>query len=391
MVMTMKLIKSLDTVSPIELSRAALFLANKIIAEYNETKPLTEIWKYDELDCDEKAVVKLFIWRTLCELKEFGQLKTHPEDLIRRCAANLRAYEYRGYHVRLKCLGRAFTNLFTDFQKLPRKEWFYNFDDWKLYTTDSHEGNTAKMSDYGARCFYVEEVPCYKDIGEYVVSERYPSTNRNGMVLMTDFQYAHVVPFKTLDEANFFISQLVDLLNNGEQRYCSESADCNDSEVVSQFVRNVITQVPFEKMRMAKEEAVARQREEERIRRIEEEKSRAKEQKKALHEKMLSERGTRVYIFEMENHTVKFGMSDNIKRRLMEIRGHSGMQIIRGCCTENLDAPRTIESTCHKHFDEKRRYKTEFFDITFEEAIAYLKTLAPVAYEWQLGDDVNEF
>ena len=82
-----------------------------------------------------------------------------------------------------------------------------------------------------------------------------------------------------------------------------------------------------------------------------------------------------VYVFQLDNETVKIGISNNIQRRTRAVSGHSGLDILQWACTEKLSATdaRQIESDCHKHF-ANRRTRGEFFNITFDEACVYLQT-----------------
>ena len=85
--------------------------------------------------------------------------------------------------------------------------------------------------------------------------------------------------------------------------------------------------------------------------------------------------GKRVYVFQLDNETVKIGISNNIQRRIRAVCGHSGLIILFWACTEKLSAKgaRQIESDCHKHF-ANRRTRGEFFNITFDEACVYLQS-----------------
>ena len=128
----------------------------------------------------------------------------------------------------------------------------------------------------------------------------------------------------------------------------------------------------LEKIRLQEAEELARQREEH-----EREMADLRRQQELRKQRMLL-RGTRVYVFEVENGTCKIGFTNNIERRAAAIRGHSGMEIIQMCYTIPLANAPKIEKLCHKHFAEKRRYDTEFFNVTFSEACDYLATLATI-------------
>lgn len=86
-----------------------------------------------------------------------------------------------------------------------------------------------------------------------------------------------------------------------------------------------------------------------------------------------------VYILEMSNATVKIGVTQDLYRRQNAISTGSGLNIVRWCHTSGL--PRNeaymIENACHKTFRYKR-IKGEFFEISFEEAVAELQKYADV-------------
>lgn len=90
-------------------------------------------------------------------------------------------------------------------------------------------------------------------------------------------------------------------------------------------------------------------------------------------------KGTVVYVFEVENTTVKIGFTNDVVRRAAAVTGHSGLKITRICFTVPLANAPDIEKRCHLHFAKQRRYNTEFFDISFEEAQDYLASLAKLA------------
>ena len=81
-----------------------------------------------------------------------------------------------------------------------------------------------------------------------------------------------------------------------------------------------------------------------------------------------------VYILEMDNDTVKIGVTADLNKRTRNIMNSSGAKILRQCRTNYMsksDALK-IEDACHKAL-EKYRLKGEFFKITFEEACEELK------------------
>lgn len=83
----------------------------------------------------------------------------------------------------------------------------------------------------------------------------------------------------------------------------------------------------------------------------------------------------RVYVFLLSNDTVKIGISNNVQRRQASIISHSGLDINKSAWTERMTnaEARAIESECHRHFAPNRT-RGEFFNITFDEACAYLQS-----------------
>lgn len=82
-----------------------------------------------------------------------------------------------------------------------------------------------------------------------------------------------------------------------------------------------------------------------------------------------------VYIFDMENNTVKIGIAKNVEERRRQKISDSGMDILRWCYTIPFDVNRAreIERDCHIHFSKVRTHG-EFFAVTFDEACTYLQS-----------------
>jgi len=105
----------------------------------------------------------------------------------------------------------------------------------------------------------------------------------------------------------------------------------------------------------------------------------AKDRERKLN-KLAKKTASRVYVIEFENHTCKIGISRNLKQRIATLRGHSGLQIVRWCCSQPLKTASEIENTCHRRFSRSRRYNTEFFNISYEEARNYLESIVPIDF-----------
>lgn len=84
-----------------------------------------------------------------------------------------------------------------------------------------------------------------------------------------------------------------------------------------------------------------------------------------------------LYAFEMSDSTVKIGVSQQVKRRSLEVANATGLDVLR--VHQTGLAPRAIafrlEKRLHNLFAD-RNARNEFFNITFEEAVAELDKLA---------------
>lgn len=80
------------------------------------------------------------------------------------------------------------------------------------------------------------------------------------------------------------------------------------------------------------------------------------------------------YVFEMDNGTVKIGVTQDFDRRINEVMNGSGMNVVRHFHTAPLnrkDAFRA-EAACHKTFANERK-RGEFFTTDFDDACNELK------------------
>ena len=81
------------------------------------------------------------------------------------------------------------------------------------------------------------------------------------------------------------------------------------------------------------------------------------------------------YVMEMENGTVKIGVTQDFDRRINEVINNSGMEVVRHFHTEKLDKAEAFraEHACHKTF-AKTRKRGEFFDVNFDNACVELQS-----------------
>ena len=84
-----------------------------------------------------------------------------------------------------------------------------------------------------------------------------------------------------------------------------------------------------------------------------------------------------VYAFEMQDSTVKIGVTQDAQRRIGEVENVRCLDVLRVHATDfaPYDFMTKLEIACHKAF-EGRRVRGEYFDITFEEAVAELDSHA---------------
>lgn len=87
-----------------------------------------------------------------------------------------------------------------------------------------------------------------------------------------------------------------------------------------------------------------------------------------------------VYILQMNNGTIKIGITTDFEKRLNTIKHNSGLEVIKSCRTDYLADAHKIESACHKHF-RAYRLKGEFFKIEYAEACAELEKYAPIVHD----------
>lgn len=90
-----------------------------------------------------------------------------------------------------------------------------------------------------------------------------------------------------------------------------------------------------------------------------------------------------VYLFYLDNGTVKIGISKNVLKRRQTISQSSGLNINIWYQTQPMPESQAldIESRCHEHFSSYRS-KGEFFRISLREASKYLQEIVqtPLKY-----------
>lgn len=104
---------------------------------------------------------------------------------------------------------------------------------------------------------------------------------------------------------------------------------------------------------------------------------------------------TKVYVLQLNNGTIKIGISRNIRKRIQTIQGNSGLKITQYAYTKDpltSYEARRIEAICHNHFCQKRTIG-EFFNAAFDEACAYLRTevKSPLAFFGIESDEKNGY
>ena len=358
-----------------DINRVSLYLSRFIcigIDEeyYNVYERLYNLTSFEQ-------TLSLAICKVLWELKEFGQMQTYPDCLIAHCATNIRDCQKRGFGYGLDFLFRAFARQFGDFANIPKREYEYNHDMicfgdglWRI------EGNgretIAQQYDYAPHIFFIKEYPPLKKFGNFFLWEQWTTdfVDHAGLGrIAVKTKMEPVVPFVSCGEAELFLIQLVDLLNSGEKDPVCPAA--------TQFVRDVLEQAPVEQMRMEEERQAA-----ERAKREEAERRRKEAEQQAVIARAKREEamrdGVHVYIFQLDNGTVKIGISNNIMRRVKQVEGAVKVTKIAYSRAGFKEwQAREIERDCHNHFRDKRKMN-EYFFVPFDEAKEYLQTLTPI-------------
>lgn len=85
------------------------------------------------------------------------------------------------------------------------------------------------------------------------------------------------------------------------------------------------------------------------------------------------------YIYVLENYpqkNIKIGKTTNPVQRFRSLSGsNNGGNTINRVAISPMTYLYSLEKSCHCHFDRFRLYNTEYFDITFEEAVEFLDHL----------------
>lgn len=86
-----------------------------------------------------------------------------------------------------------------------------------------------------------------------------------------------------------------------------------------------------------------------------------------------------VYIYAIENYpqgNVKIGRTTNPKQRIRSLSGsNSGGNIIKRIAISPETYLFYLEKLCHTRYNRKRIKGTEYFKITFDEAVEYIDSL----------------
>lgn len=373
-----------------EINRLALDISQQIV---DKAKYMTDYYHryYLKYSYSDRYILALVIRNIFWEVKEFGHIQTHPEDLLRRANRNFDAYDYREYPSGLIFLCRAFARQFDDFDNFSRREFHCECDTENWLVEDY--SCTAIRRYYRGRWFSVERVYSHDEFGKnkellgyYVCENLYgwlKFKNEDGSTECIDVdEHYKVVPFDTEDEAKFFIVQLADMLNTDVKprliKRGNHYVDTDEKDYVSQaaaqWILDTLSQAPIEETRM-REEAEAKARAEQLEReRIAAEKARIAAEKRAKREKELSKGGYRVYVLQLEFNIIKIGISSNMLKRTSDIEG-GGLKILKYRCTQPMTKgeSRKIEYACHQHFRNRRKQR-EYFYVPYDEGCEKLQT-----------------
>lgn len=266
---------------------------------------------------------------------------------------------------------RAFTRQFTDLTKLKPYEHL-SLLQWFI------DGEGAYQR-YSSRRFWLERVR------DPTAGGRWPPVIGIG-ILETWSHYAGdsalLGLFKTSVEALFALAQLIEVLNMDEKDPLRELS--------LQLVTQTLAQVSMEDFLIKQEQKAAEEAERLEQERIQRENEERKAVKRAeIETKMCTD--SHVYIFLFNNGYIKIGKANNVFARAQKIKEGTPISIIKWACTEPIHESQAfkVEKQCHKHFANKnlqilypeRNYNTkESYEITFEEAVEYLKTLTKIEH-----------
>ena len=390
-----------------DIADLALNMAQEIALEFNANWKAYQKYWHNDFTWTETCTLALTFRNILWEIKEYGELRTHPESLLSHATAQMRDYKCRGYSFYLTLFVRAFARQLCEFNNLPRREFGPSNDPcghWYIY-----DSGMAARNDYSARQFQVESVYSHDEFGEtkdflgyYVCESLYGFFDCSGEDdIHPDYvqldEFYKVVPFDSKGKAKFFVACLVELLNDGYGRKNEEgwyevdyAKDDYIHQAAAQLIRETLAQAPVEETRIREEEeakARAERLEKERIQREKAERKAAERAK--IFTKMCTD--SHVYIFHFDTGFTKFGKGNNVFARANKIKEGAPISIIKWACTEPIHESQALkfERQCKKHFADKniqklypeRKYNTtENFEISFEEAVEYLKSLTPIGY-----------
>jgi len=79
-----------------------------------------------------------------------------------------------------------------------------------------------------------------------------------------------------------------------------------------------------------------------------------------------------VYVLQDEHDTVKIGIADNVAKCIKAIDHATAYQITNQYESPSCVNARKIEKAAHKHFADRRK-KGEWFDVSFDEAVDFVK------------------
>lgn len=173
----------------------------------------------------------------------------------------------------------------------------------------------------------------------YVIVEKWNTPNSHGDTLGYDKIF-----FANKFEAAIYLSELVAKLNTPAQNALLKKADEIVDDIIRQYVPISCKQEPATKKI-----------------------------------KPLKKPDTVVYILEFEKKLCKIGHSKDVLARAKTLATQGGRKILRIAYTKSFfkDKAQDIELICHDHFN-KSRTNGEYFQITFDEACAYLSTHTPI-------------
>lgn len=213
------------------------------------------------------------------------------------------------------------------------------------------------------------------EISEVWTSKEQPEMWDKSFYISQDKRVA-VISFSTIKEARSYLSMLGWVLNAPpeiplDQIICPALIDISDNAEELLALKEKEKHEAEERLRIEQERL-------ERARRMADERAK---RLKAYSNTKINE--ARTYIFLFDDNRIKIGKAINVARRAYQKQNDVGRPVIKACASIAVSDSEAykLENKCHRHFSD-RRCLGEFFEVPFDEARDFLKTLTEVESLW---------